>query len=101
MPRLDLTDPSIGATDVQWTNGGPMRRDTLRYLSVDPWTSWDGSAAPLVQIDTPKDAPCWVRLELSPHDARKLAAALLESANLAEPEADRCGWSVSFVPGGA
>lgn len=98
MPRLDITDRSIAATTVQWTSGGPARRDSLPYLSVDPWTGWDGGDAPLVQIDTPKDAHCWVRLELAPHDARKLAAELLRAANAAEPEADRCPWSVSCLP---
>lgn len=84
MPRLDMTDPSIAATDVTWSAGGPMRRDSLRYLSVDAWRGWEGGDAPLVQIDTPADRHCWVRLELAPHDARKLADALLEAANAAE-----------------
>lgn len=97
MPRLDMSEPYTAATDVQWTTGGPLRRDSLPYLSVDPWTGWDGGAAPLVQIDTPKDAPCWVRIELAPHDARKLAAALLEAANACEP-AEPCHWSVDYIP---
>ncbi len=96
--RVDITAPEIAATDIRWTGDGPTRRDSLAHLDVDPWTGWDGGAAPLVQIDTPKDTHHWVRIELAPHDARKLAAALLEAANAAEPEADRCAWSVAYLP---